>query len=101
MLGKLGDMMGKMKEMKARAEEVKEKLNNTVISESGAGGDIKVSVNGNRIIQSLEIAPGLQYTQGNLLQEELLKTLNTALEKANTVFEDEMKKAASGILPGI
>ncbi len=101
MFGKLGDMMGKIKEMKARAEEVKEKLNSTIISEEGAGGDIKVTVNGNRIIQSLHIAPGIQYAQGNLLQEELHKTLNKALEKANALFEEEMKKAAAGLIPGM
>jgi DNA-binding protein YbaB len=35
------------------------------------------------------------------LEEQLIVTLNKAIEQANTLNEAEMKKAASGLLPGL
>ena len=101
MFGKLGDMMGKLQEMKQKAEESKAKLDATLLTVEGAGGDIKLTITGNREIKALHIAPGLQHTSNEELTEQLLVTLNKAIEKANAVNEEEMKKAASGILPGL
>ncbi len=101
MFGKFGDMMGKLQEMKQKAEESKAKLDATTLSIEGAGGDIKITISGNREIRSLQIAPGLQHTSNEELTEQLMVTINKAIEKANAVNEEEMKKAASGLLPGI
>ncbi len=101
MLGKFGDMMGKLQEMKQRAEEIKTKLDHTTIKVEGAGGDIKIEISGNRTIRSLSIAPGLQHGGQQELEEQLLVTLNKAIEQANKLNDEEMKKAASGMLPGL
>ena len=101
MFGKLGDMMGKLQEMKQRAEEVKSKLETTVLETEGAGGDIKVTITGSRKLKSLHIAPSLQHGNKEELEDQLLVTLNRAIEKADKLNEDEMKKAAGGLLPGL
>lgn len=101
MLGKLGDMMGKLQEMKQKADEIKLKLDNIILNVEGAGGDIKITITGNREIKSLTIAPGLQHGNAEELEEQLTVTLNKALIKATEVNENEMKHAASGILPGM
>lgn len=101
MFGKLGDMMGKLQEMKQKADEMKRKLDDTIISTEGAGGDIKIEITGNREIKSLSIAASLQHGDKNELEEQLLVTLNKAISKANAINEEEMKKAASGLLPGL
>lgn len=101
MFGKMGDMMGKLQEMKKKADEMKIKLDNTVLLVEGAGGDIKVEITGNRKINSIAVSPALQHGDKAILEKELLNTLNKALEQANTINEDEMKKAASGLLPGM
>jgi nucleoid-associated protein EbfC len=101
MFGKLGDMMGRIKEMKEKAEEVKQVLEQTRISSEGAGGDIQLEMNGNRKLLSLQIAPGLQHGDTKVLEEQLLLTFNKAVAQADKVFEEEMKKAAGGILPGL
>lgn len=101
MFGKLGDMMGKLQEMKQKAEESKLKLDNTTLEVEGASGDIKIVITGNRKIVSLTIAPALQHSGKEELEEQLLVTLNKAIEKADKVNEEEMKKAASGLLPGM
>lgn len=101
MFGKLGDMMGKLQEMKARAEEIKNKLDGVLLKVSGAGGDIKIEITGNRKIRAIEIADALQHGDRQQLQEQLLVTINRAISEADKVNEEEMKKAASGMLPGL
>jgi DNA-binding YbaB/EbfC family protein len=101
MFGKLGDMMGKLQEMKQKADEIKLKLDSTIINVEGAGGDIKIAITGNREIKSLNIEPGLQHGDKEELEEQLIVTLNKALFTANETNENEMKAAASGMLPGI
>ena len=101
MLGKFGDMMGKLQEMKQKADDIKLKLDSTIIQVEGAGGDIKISITGNREIRSLTIAPALQHGDKEELEEQLLVTLNKALFKANETNENEMKQVASGMLPGM
>ncbi len=101
MFGKLGDMMGRIKEMKEKAEEAKQTLELSRIHTEGAGGDIKLEINGNRKLMRLQIAPGLQHGDTKVLEEQLLVTFNKAVAEADKLFEDEMKKAAGGILPGL
>jgi DNA-binding YbaB/EbfC family protein len=101
MFGKMGDMMGKLQEMKKKADEIKIKLDNTVLTAEGAGGDIKIEITGNRKINSITIAPRLQHADKTILEQELITTINNAILMANIANEDEMKKAASGLLPGL
>lgn len=101
MLGKFGDMMGKLQEMKQRADEIKLKLDNTIIKTEGAGGDIAIEITGNKKIKSLTIASALQHGDKEELEEQLTVTLNKAIEAADKLNEQEMKKAAGGILPGM
>lgn len=93
--------MGKLQEMKQKADEIKLKLDNTIIDVEGAGGDIKISITGNREIKSLSISPALQHGDKDELEEQLTVALNKSLIKANELNENEMKKAASGMLPGM
>ncbi len=101
MFEKFGDMMGKLQEMKQKADEIKLKLDSTIINVEGAGGDIKIAITGNREIKSLTIAPGLQHGNTEELEEQLTVTLNKALFKANELNDNEMKSVASGMLPGM
>jgi hypothetical protein len=101
MFGKFGDMMGKLQEMKQKADEIKLKLDNTTLTVEGAGGDIKITITGNRDIKSLVISDALQHGNKEELEEQLTVTLNRAIKKANEVNDNEMKQVASGMLPGL
>jgi DNA-binding YbaB/EbfC family protein len=101
MLGKFGDMMGKLQEAKKLAEEIKRKLDDTLLTVDAAGGDIKVEITGNRQIRNIQIAPALQHGDKEQLEELLLTAINKAIEKADKVHEEEMKKAAGGLMPGL
>ncbi len=101
MLGKFGDMMGKLQEMKQKADEIKLKLDGTIIKTEGAGGDIVIEITGNKKIKSLTIASALQHGDKEELEEQLTVTLNKAIEAADKLNEQEMKKAAGVMLPGM
>jgi DNA-binding YbaB/EbfC family protein len=101
MFGKFGDMMGKLQEMKQKTEEIKLKLDNTILNIEGAGGDIKISLTGNKEIKSISISPALQHANKEEFEEQLVVTLNRALQKAQEVNDNEMKQVASGMLPGL
>lgn len=101
MFGKLGDMMGKLQEMKQKADEIKNKLNDIILKIEGAGGDIKIEITGNRKIKNIQIAPALQHGSKEELEEQLAVTINKAIETADKLNEEEMKKAAGGLLPGM
>ena len=93
--------MGKLQEMKQKADEIKLKLDSTIINVEGAGGDIKIAISGNREIKSLTIAPALQHGDKEELEDQLVVTLNKALFKANETNENEMKQVAGGMLKGM
>jgi DNA-binding YbaB/EbfC family protein len=101
MFGKLGDMMGKLQEMKQKAEEVKQKLDAARIKTEAAGGDIKIEISGNRKLLHLDIAPALQHGNKEELEEQLLVAINKAIAAADKLNEEEMKKAAGGLLPSL
>jgi nucleoid-associated protein EbfC len=100
MFGKLGDMVGKFQEMKQKADEAKKRLDEILLTAEGAGGDIKVQISGNRKINSISIAPALQHGNKEELEKELIATLNRAIELADKTNEEEMKRAAEGLLGG-
>jgi hypothetical protein len=99
MFGKIGDMLGKLQEVKKKVEEIKAKLETEKIDVTGASGDIKITINGNRKIQKLEIATALQSASKEELQEQLLITINKAIEAADKQTADEMKSVAGGLIP--
>ena len=101
MFGKLGDMMGKLQEMKQRADELKRKLDEVIIKTEGAGGDVKIEMTGNRKVMRIEISNALQFGNKQELENTLLNTMNKALADVEKMNEEEMKKAASGMLPGL
>ena len=101
MFGKMGDMLGKLQEMKQKADEIKSKLDGITLNMDGAGGDIKIEITGNRKIKSIKIAAALQHGSEEELEEQLTFTVNKAIAAADKLNEEEMKKAAGGLLPGM
>lgn len=93
----MGDMMSKLKEAKRIAEEIKQKLDETKVTVEGASGDIMIEMTGNRKVLSIFIAPSLQHGDKMELEKHLLNAMNTALQKAEKLHEEEMKKAAGGL----
>ena len=99
-----GDMLNKkmMEKMQGQMEEVKNKLNNISVTGEAENGNIKVSANGNRLLNSITISDDYYKTATKEEIEELILTAaNRALEQAERVEKTEMSHAAMGMLPGL
>lgn len=99
MFGKFGDMLGKLQEIKQKIAEIKAKMDTTFVDVEGASGDVKITINGNRKIQKLDIASALQHGDKAELEKQLTDTFNKAVAEADKLNEGEMKKVAGGMLP--
>ena len=98
MFGNIKDMMGKLQEAQTQAKDMKDRLEQIEIKESFQGIDIVV--NGNRKLRDLKIDPVLAQ-DAEELEDKLLLALNKALERAEALHDAEMKKMASGMMPGL
>ncbi|HBF87759.1 MAG TPA: hypothetical protein DDX39_03870 [Bacteroidales bacterium] len=96
-----GDLMGKLKEAQKQMEQIKGRLNNIYVNAESTDKDIKVTINGNRVVRDIVIDKAL-LINGNTeeLQNKLVHTINKAIEQANKLNESEMQGAAKSMLPG-
>lgn len=89
------DQMKQLKELQQKMEEAKKRLD--TIEVSSANEYVKVSVNGNRKITSIEL---IRQDDKLLLEEQLKNAINDALEQAEKVIQSEMMGAMPKI-PGL
>lgn len=95
-------MMGKLNEVKKAMDEIKSRLDNIQVDGEAGEGNVKVVMNGNRVVKSVHIHDRMfEPSRKEELQELLELAINRASEKAQNVSETEMKAAGKGILPNI
>lgn len=89
----LEKMQQSLAESKARLSTIK------VIGEA-AGGLVKIELDGNRKLTSLEVNADLKVIDKEDLEDFLALALEKALEQANQVNENEMSNSARQFMPG-
>jgi DNA-binding YbaB/EbfC family protein len=89
------DQMKQLNELKQKMEETKKRLD--TIEVDAINEYVKVTVNGNRKIKSIEI---LKQDDKLVLEGKLQSAINEALEKADAVMQSEMMGAMPKI-PGL
>ena len=100
MFGDLSGMMDKLKQAQQKVEETKQRLNNVLIDEASADGNIKVTVTANREIKAISVNDNL-LNDSEELEDYLILTLNKALKRADEINEQEMAVAAKSGMPNI
>lgn len=93
-------MMGKLKETQQKIEETKKRLDTVLVDEQSNDGLLKVTLNANRKIKSIEIDESLLEDKEQL-EDYLILTLNKAIEKATNVNEAELGAVAKDGMPNI
>ncbi|HMJ70748.1 MAG TPA: YbaB/EbfC family nucleoid-associated protein [Cyclobacteriaceae bacterium] len=95
-------MMGKVKEMQARLKEAQDNLVNIKVTGESGGGMVKATVNGKKQVLSIEIDPSLLKKEDQMIVQDLVvAALNKALEEAEVMAKEELRKSTDGILPNI
>lgn len=95
-------MMGKVKEAQSKMKEVQESLVNITTDGESGGGMVKAIVNGKKQLVDLIIDESLYNPEDkDMLKDLIIAATNIAMEKADVLAKEEMKKATEGMLPNI
>lgn len=92
--------MGKLQEMQQRMEETKRRLDAINVEAEAGNGAVKITVTANRTVKNISINEELHKGDKEELEDLLVVAMNRALAEAERVNENEMRNAASGMLPG-
>lgn len=94
------EMLNKLEDLKKQADESKNRLELQEFSEESGGGLIRVTMNGNRILKSVEINTDIQNIEKEDLEDLLCVAFNRTLEKVNLANEKEVMNSAQSLFPG-
>lgn len=96
----MADMFGKMMQMQKKMSEAQEDLAAKETTAEAGGGMVKVTANGNQRVTAIEIDPdAVDPDDIEMLEDLVIAGVNKALEEASDMAQDEMRKAAGGMLP--
>ncbi len=87
------------KKMQEAVELSKNKLESLSVVGEAAGGLVRIELNGNRKLKSLEINASLKDIEKEDLEDFISIALDRALEQANEINEKEMSNSATSFLP--
>lgn len=99
MFGDLSGMMSKLKEAQKKIEATKERLNTILIDGAAGNGLVTVTVTGNGLVKNISISDELGNKEE--IEDYLIIALNSALEKASGIKENELAIAAKDGMPNI
>ena len=95
-------MMGKMKEVQARMKEAQDNLVTIKATGESGGGMVKATVNGKKQLVDLDIDPTILKSDDKVLVQDLtIAAINKALDEADVLARESLKKSTEGLLPNI
>jgi DNA-binding YbaB/EbfC family protein len=95
-------MMGKMKEVQARMKEAQDKLVLLKATGESGGGMVKATVNGKKQLIDLDIDPTILKADDKVLIQDLtIAAINKAMDEAEVLAKEELRKSTEGLLPNI
>ena len=94
------DKMKQLMELKKQADQIKRELDAALVDVQEVNG-IKISITGSQNFRSIEIdGPLLTPENKGRLEADLLRSMNAAIKKSQTVAAQKMKDVMPG-LPGM
>lgn len=96
------NIMNKVKEAQAKIKEAQSKLVHLSAEGESGAGMVKVVVNGNRKVMSIEMDDSLvNVTDKEMLGDLIVAATNKALEEIEVKIKEELKSATDGMMPNI
>lgn len=90
-----------MLQMQQALEESKLRLESTIVTGESGGGLVRIEMNGNRKLTSLQINTSIKEMEKEDLEDLLTVALDRAIEAANQVNEQEVSSSARQFIPGL
>lgn len=102
-MGNMQGMMKKMQKMQKEMAKAQEELEVTLFEGTAGGGVVKVTVAGNKMVQSVVLDEDIVDPEDiEMLQDLILTATNEALKKVETQTAETMGKYTSGMnIPGL
>ncbi len=96
-------MLNQARELKARLGQAQEKLSNTLVEGSSGKGAVKVIMDGQQKIKSIEISPkAINPEDPKKLEELVLKAITETIAKSQKVAAKQLKGLTGGFkIPGL
>lgn len=85
------------KDMEVNIKKAKEQLAQIEVQGEAGGGLVKVTMNGRFVVKRLQIDPELLKDEADIIEDLIAAAINDAVRQAETVSEETMQKANSGM----
>ena len=96
------DLFGKLKEVQAKMKEVQERLALIRVEGESGAGMVKAVVNGQKQLLELVIDDDLIKPEDkDMMKDLIVAAVNKAMNEADIVAKEEVRKSAGGVLPNI
>ncbi|MBT5855524.1 YbaB/EbfC family nucleoid-associated protein [bacterium] len=97
----MGKLLKQAQEMKGAMKKVQEELRKTIIPISELEGKIKVQINGELEVISVDIDPSLLNPESkDALQNGVKKAFSIGIKKAKDIATTKLSAVSGGLLPG-
>ena len=96
-------MLQQAQKLQAKLAKAQEELSNLTVEGSSGGGAVKVTMNGQQKIQSVEISPEVVNPEDiELLQDLVLTAVSEALAKSQEAAAKQLGSVTGGLnIPGL
>ncbi|TNJ36120.1 YbaB/EbfC family nucleoid-associated protein [Prosthecochloris vibrioformis] len=93
----LNDMMSQLKQAGEKMQDVQKQLEKITAEGEAGGGMVRAVVNGKQKLLSVKIDPEIM-DDPEMVQDLVVAAVNSALEKVLKLAQEEMNRAAGGML---
>jgi DNA-binding YbaB/EbfC family protein len=95
-------MLGRMKEVQSRLQQAQNNLVHLKATGESGGGMVKATANGKKQLLQIEIDTTLLKAEDQtILQDLIVAAVNKALDEAEQLAREELRKSTEGLLPDI
>ncbi len=96
-------MLNQARELKSKLDKAQKELSNTTLEAESGKGAVKVTINGQQVIQSIKISPEvIDPDKSELLEKLVLKAVSEAITKSQKLAAKELRGLTGGLkIPGL
>ena len=96
-------MLNQARELKSKLDKAQKELSNTTLEAESGKGAVKVTINGQQVIQSIKISPEvIDPDKTELLEKLVLKAVSEAITKSQKLAAKELRGLTGGLkIPGL
>ncbi len=101
--GGMGNLWKQAQELQGRLAQIQEELARKTGEAAAGGGMVRVTVNGQLVLNSIKIDPAVVNPQDTEMLEDLIQAaVNEGLKRAREMASEEMSKLTGGLkIPGL